>query len=121
MDKIIIKDLLVRGIVGVNPDERTKKQDVVVNVVMHVDTRQAGASDDIEEAVNYRTVSKRVIEHVEETSRYLVESLASDIARIIVTEFEVARVQVRIEKPGALRYAQSVGVEIERTPDDYRV
>ena len=119
MDKVIIKDLLVRAILGINPDERVKKQDILINIVMYADIRRAAETDDIEDAVNYKSITKRVIEHVEEGSDFLVERLVSDLARIIVTEFGVERVMVRVEKPGALRFAESVGIEIERTQADF--
>jgi FolB domain-containing protein len=118
MDKIIVRDLLLRGIIGINPDERVNKQDILVNLVMYADTRRAGETDDIEQAVNYRTITKRLIQHVEESADLLVEKLANDIAHIILTEFAVERVMVRVEKPGALRFAESVGVEIERSRED---
>lgn len=113
-DRILIRDLLVRGIVGINPEERRAKQDIVINMELFVDTRAAGARDDIEHAVNYRSVCKRVIELVEGSQPLLVERLAADIARLVLLEFHVERVRVRVEKPGALRFAKSVGVEIER-------
>lgn len=121
MDKIIIKDLLLRGIVGINPDERTKKQDILVNVVMYADTRPAAASDNIADAVNYKSVTKAIISHVQETAQdYLVERLVSDLARLVMTQQPaVQKVVVRLEKPTALRFADSVGVEIERTRADY--
>jgi FolB domain-containing protein len=59
MDRIIIKDLLVRGILGINPEERDKLQDIVINVVLYVDVRQAAATDAIEDAVNYKSITKR--------------------------------------------------------------
>ena len=121
MDKIIIKDLLLRGIVGINPDERSKKQDILVNVVMYADTRPAAASDDIADATNYKSVTKAIITHIEETAQdYLVERLVSDLARLVLTQQPaVQKVAVRLEKPTALRFAASVGVEIERTRADY--
>lgn len=119
MDKIIIRDLLLRGIIGINPDERVKRQDILINLVLYADIRQAAASDNIEDAVNYKAITKRVIEHVENSSDYLVEKLVTDIARIILTEFDVTRAQVRVEKPGALRFADSVGIEIERSRADF--
>ncbi len=119
MDKIIIKDLLLRGIIGVNDDERINEQDILINIVMYADTRSAGVSDKIADAINYRTITKRIIGHVEGSSNYLVEKLVADIAQIIITEFPVGRVVVRVEKPGALRFARSVGIEIDRTPEDY--
>lgn len=118
-DKIIIKDLLLRGIIGINPEERVKAQDILINMVIYADIRQAAASDAIEDAVDYKSITKRVIGHVEASSDFLVEKLVTDLARIIITEFDVAKVQVRVEKPGALRFAQSVGIEIERTRADF--
>jgi FolB domain-containing protein len=119
MDKIIITDLLVRGIVGINPDERENRQNILINLVLATDVRRPALSDDINDALNYRTLSKRIIEHVEASSDFLVEKLATDIARIVLNEFQAAQVTVRVEKPGALRFARSVGVEIVRTPADF--
>lgn len=120
MDKIFVKDLLVRGIIGINPEERIKLQDILINMVLYADTRDAARTDDIDKAVNYKSITKRIIEHVETSSDYLVEKLVNDIAEIILTEFDgVERVQVRVEKPGALRFARSVGIEIERTAADF--
>ena len=119
MDKILIKDLLLRGIIGINPDERVNKQDILINVVMFYDIRKAAETDDIAYALNYKSVTKRIIGHVEESRDFLVEKMVTDIARIIITEFGVERVQVRLEKPGALRFADSVGIEIERTREDF--
>ncbi|MCO6449835.1 MAG: dihydroneopterin aldolase [Caldilineales bacterium] len=116
LDKVIIKDLLLRGIVGINPDERVKKQDILVNLVLWADMRQAAASDDIAHAVNYKTVSKAVIEHVEGGDPQLVERLAAEVAEICFrVDGRVQAVEVTIEKPGALRFARSVGVSIYRT------
>jgi FolB domain-containing protein len=114
MDTILIEELLLRCIVGINEDERENKQDVVINLTLSADMSRAGESDNIDDAVNYRSVTKRIIEHVEGSSFLLVEALAASIARIILTEFPVAKVRVKVEKPGALRFARSVGVEIER-------
>ncbi|VAW34715.1 hypothetical protein MNBD_CHLOROFLEXI01-4436 [hydrothermal vent metagenome] len=119
MDKIIIRDLLLRGIIGINPDERVKQQDILINIVAFADIRQAAASDAIEDAVDYKSITKRVISHVEASSDFLVERLVTDLARIVITEFGVERVQVRVEKPGALRFAESVGIEIERIQADF--
>ena len=119
MDKIIVKVLLVRSIIGFNPEERVKKQDILINLILFADIRQAAQSDDIADAVNYKAITKRVIEHVEKSSDLLVEKLVTDIARLILIEFNVERVQVRVEKPGALRFARSVGIEIERSQQDF--
>jgi FolB domain-containing protein len=115
MDKIIIKDLLVRGIIGVNDWERENPQDILINIEMDTDLRKAGTSDDIEDSINYRTVAKRVIAHIESTARLTVEALAADLAAICLEELGAQKVRVRVEKPGALRFARSVGVEIERS------
>lgn len=120
MDKIFVKDLLVRGIIGINPEERVKLQDIVINLTLFADIRKAAETDDIAYAVNYKSITKRVIEHVESSSDYLVEKLVTDIARIILTEFDgVQRVQVRVEKPGALRFTQTVGIEIDRNREEF--
>jgi len=114
-DQIQIKDLLLRTIVGINKEERRSRQDVLINITLYSDTRAAGASDKIEDAVNYRTITKRVIKRVEESSFYLVEKMAAEIAAICLQDPRVGAVDVRVEKPGALRFARSVGVEIHRT------
>jgi FolB domain-containing protein len=114
MDKIVIKDLLLRGIIGVNEWEREKRQDILINITMMGDLSRAGKSDDINDTINYRTVTKRVIQHIETSQRFTVEALAEDIARLCLEGDGVQRARVRVEKPGALRFARSVGVEIER-------
>lgn len=116
MDRIFITDLLVRGIVGINESERVNRQDILINVVMEADTSAAGASDDIDDAVNYRTVAKQIIAHVEGGEPLLVERLAREIADLCLAADErVQQVEVTVEKPGALRFARSVGVSITRT------
>ena len=119
-DRIEIKDLLLRGIVGVNESERRKRQDILVNVRMTADTADAAAADSLESAVNYRTVSKEIIALVEASNYHTVERLATEIARLIVTGHPVTKVKVTVEKPGALRFARSVGVTIKRRPEDFR-
>jgi dihydroneopterin aldolase/D-erythro-7,8-dihydroneopterin triphosphate epimerase len=114
-DQIQIKDLLLRTIIGINEEERSNRQDVLINITLYSDTRAAGASDEIEDAVNYRTITKRVIKRVEESSFYLVEKMAAEIAAICLQDPRVGAVDVRVEKPAALRFARSVGVEIHRT------
>ncbi|MGH2619687.1 MAG: dihydroneopterin aldolase [Anaerolineales bacterium] len=113
-DSIVIKDLLVRGIIGVNDWEREVEQDILVNVTLTADLSRAGQTDDLADTVNYRTVAKKIIAHVESTQRFTLEALAADIAAICLSEPGVRRTRVRVEKPGALRFARSVGVEIER-------
>ena len=119
-DLIEIKDLLLRAIVGIKPDERVKRQDVLLNIALLTDVRPVAESDDIDTAVNYRSVAKRIIALVEDSDFHTVERLATEIAHLIVTEFEVAEVTVSVEKPGALRFARSVGVTIVRRPADFQ-
>jgi FolB domain-containing protein len=118
-DRIEIKDLLLRGIVGVNENERHKRQDILVNVAMTADTRPAAAADALDGAVNYRTVSKEIIALVEASDFHTVERLAEEIARLVVRGHDVDEVTVTVEKPGALRFARSVGVTIVRRPEDF--
>jgi len=120
-DRIQIQDLLLRTIIGINEEERRNRQDVLINITLYADTRAAGASDDIGDAVNYRTITKRVIKRVEESSFNLVERMAAEIAAICLEEPRVETVDVRVEKPGALRFARSVGVELHRTRSDLEV
>jgi D-erythro-7,8-dihydroneopterin triphosphate epimerase len=117
-DEIQIKDLLLRTIIGINDEERRNRQDVLINITLYADTRPAGASDDIGDAVNYRTITKRIIQLVEDSQFFLVEKMAAEIANICLEEPRVERARVSLEKPGALRFARSVGVTIERGRDD---
>jgi FolB domain-containing protein len=114
MDQVIIKDLLVRGIIGINDWERVNLQDILINIVLFADLHRAGESDNIEDCVNYRTIAKRIQAHAENAKRLTVEALAADIARLCLEDPLVLKVHVRVEKPGAVRFSTSVGVEIER-------
>ncbi len=120
MDRILIKDLVVRGIIGINPDERVNRQDILVNVVLWADTARAAASDDIEDAVNYKTITKRIIAHLEEGEPMLVERAVQEVADICLADERVEKVEVTLEKPGALRFARSVGISIIRSRVDPR-
>ena len=114
MDQVLIKDLLVRGVIGINEDERKSPQDILVNVVLFADTEKASKSDHIADCINYRTIAKMIMAHVEKVQRFTVEALAGDIAKLCLEEPRLLGVRVRVEKPGAVRFASSVGVEIER-------
>jgi len=113
-DKILIKDLLIRGIIGIHDWEREKKQDILINIEMEADCRPAGLSDDFRDAVDYRAVTKSVIGLIEGSEFFLVERLAEEIARICLEDSRVTLARVRVEKPGAVRFSRSVGVEVER-------
>ena len=117
MDKVIIKNLLARGIIGVNDWERKRAQNILINITIFADTRRAAESDNLEDCVNYSTMSKKVLAHAESVNRLTVEALANDLARLCLEENSVQKVLVRVEKPGAVRFAESVGVEIERSRD----
>jgi dihydroneopterin aldolase/D-erythro-7,8-dihydroneopterin triphosphate epimerase len=118
LDKIQITDLVVSGIIGINPDERINKQDIKVNATLWVDTRAAAISDDIDDAVNYRTITKTIIGHIEAGKPLLVERLVGEIADICLYDQRVQQVEVTVEKPGALRSARSVGITIMRSRVD---
>jgi FolB domain-containing protein len=115
MDQTFIRDLLVRGVIGLSDQERANPQDILINITLFADIAKAGQSDSIDDCVNYRTVTKKVLAHAEKAARYTVEALASDIARLCLEDERVQKVCVRVEKPGAVRFARSVGVEIERS------
>lgn len=115
MDRILVSDLRVRCIIGVNEEERREKQDVLINLVIFTDLRRAGKSDRFEDTVDYRDIKKRIVSMVEASHYRLVEALAEAIAGICLDQPAVAQVQVRVEKPSALRFARSVGVEITRS------
>lgn len=116
-DQIHIKDLLLRAIIGINEEERRNKQDVVVNITLYTD-HTAAASDDIADTVNYKTIAKQTIKLVEESQFYLVEKLALEITELCLADTRVERAVVTVEKPGALRFARSVGVTVDRTRAD---
>ncbi len=115
MDKIHIKDILLRCIIGVNEDERREKQDVIINITLHADLREAGQTDDINHTIDYKAVKKRVISLVENSNYFLVEALADKIASTCLeADGRIMRADVLVEKPGALRFARTVGVEVSR-------
>ena len=117
MDKIIVKDLLARGIIGVNDWERDKEQDILINIVAFADTLKAAASDDLADCVDYRMLARKAREHAEGAGRHTVEALANDLAELCLQDPKIQSVRVRVEKPGAVRFSASVGVEVERSRD----
>lgn len=114
LDQIQIKDLFLRCIIGFNPEERTKRQDVLINLTLYADLQPAGRSDDVHDTVNYKQIKNRIVEMVESSAFFLVERLAERIAEICLEDSGVQYARVLVEKPGALRFARSVGVEIVR-------
>ena len=118
MDQVFITNLVARGIIGVNDWEREQPQDILINIVLFTDLHQAGQSDDVNDSVDYRTVAKKVLAHAESARRLTVEALAADLAQLCLEVARVEKVRVRVEKPGAVRFSRSVGVEIERAKED---
>lgn len=114
-DKVIINNLLVQGVIGVNDWEREKAQDILINIEVLTDLTEAGKSDSIEHSIDYHALSKKVIANVKEAQHYTVEALASSIAALCLGEKYALKVRVRVEKPQAIPSAQSAGVEIERS------
>lgn len=119
MDIIEIDNLRLRTEIGFSQHELGVKQDVVLTLRLGTDMRKAGGTDNPDDALNYRTITKAIIAHVEGSHYKLVEALAAAVARICVVDHAADWVQVRVHKPGALRFADSVGVVIERTRDDF--
>ena len=114
MDCIRISDLHVRCILGINPEERREQQDVVINLKIYADLRAAGKSDRLEDTVDYRALKKKVFALAASSQYFLEEALAQAIADICLENPGVAQVEVCVDKPCALRFARSVGVEITR-------
>lgn len=115
LDRIKIDDLCLRCVIGVQEWERTVLQDVRISLSLQVDLSQAGKSDRIEETINYKTLSKAIIAMTEHSQFFLVEALAERIAELCLADLRVYRVKVSVEKPGALRFAKSVGVTLKRS------
>ncbi len=119
LDQSHIKDLVVSGILGINPDERINRQDILVNATLWADTRDAAVSDDIDDAVNYRTITKQLIAFIEDGEPMLVERLVAELVEICLAADErIDAVEMTVEKPGALRHARSVGITIYRTRNE---
>jgi FolB domain-containing protein len=118
MDRVFIKDLVARGIIGVNDWEREKTQEIVINIVAFTDTRKAGKSDKLGDCVDYRALAKKARTHAESAARHTVEALAGDLAELCLQDAAIQKVIVRVEKPGAVRFSASVGVEIERSRNE---
>jgi FolB domain-containing protein len=117
LGKILIKDLLLRCIIGVNEFERHEKQDVLVNVTIFFDLTEAAETDDIRKTVDYKQITKDIIKLVESSEFFLIETLAERIAHVCLKHERIIEVKVAVDKPGALRFARSVGVEIIRRKD----
>ena len=114
MDIVFLRDLRVETIIGVFEWERTTRQVVAIDLEMAADVARAAATDSIDDALDYKAISKRLIDFVASSSFQLVETLAEEIARIVREDFSVPWVKVTLSKPGAIRGARDVGIIIER-------
>ncbi len=114
MDIIYLNDLEIETIIGIYDWEREVKQKIRIDLEMATDIGAAAVSDNIDDTVNYKAVAKRLIQFVGESEFQLVETLAERIADIVISEFSIPWVRLRVNKPGAVRYAGDVGVVIER-------
>ena len=115
MDHVFIEGLEIEALIGIYDWERRIRQPLVFDIEMAFDNRIPAASDAIGDTLNYTAVSKRVVQYVSESDFGLVETLAERVAAIILEEFGVQRVRLKLSKPGAVRGARAVGVMIERT------
>lgn len=113
-DWIIVENLALRAIIGIFDFERDRRQEVRVSFRIATDIRSASETDNIAQALDYKSVTKQIIELVETSSFFLVETLVERIATQILQEPRAILVEVKLEKPGALRHASSVGVQITR-------
>lgn len=114
-DAIFLRDLRIETVVGIWEWERKIRQTISIDLEMGADIRRAAATDRIEDTLNYKAVAKRLQEFVGESSFQLVETLAEKIAELVLDEFEVPWILVRVNKPGAIRGARDVGVTIRRS------
>jgi len=115
MDIVYIRELEIETVIGIYDWEREQKQTVSLDLEMGTDISLAAGSEDIEKTLDYKAVAKRLIEFVESSEFFLVETMAEKIAQIIMLEFSVPWLKLRLGKPGAVTGSKDVGVIIERT------
>lgn len=114
MDIVYLRELRIETVIGIYAWERQVKQAIVLDLEMATDIRQAAITDSIEDTLNYKAVAKRLIDFVSHSEFQLIETLAENIANIILTEFQVPWVKLQLNKQGAVRGARDVGIIIER-------
>ena len=119
LDKIHIEDIKLSCIIGINEDERINQQDVIINIKIYADLNVACKSDNIKDTIDYKKIKKSIVETVKSSSYFLIERLAEHIANICLNHELVQAVSVKVDKPGALSYAQTVSVEIFRKKARY--
>ncbi len=119
MDKIFLKGLTTEAVIGIFDWEREVKQVIAVDLEMSADIRRAASTDAIADTLNYKEVAKRVLAFIQASRYQLVETMAEEIARLVLTEFPVDWLRLTLHKPGAIRHSQDVGVIIERRRQDF--
>jgi len=115
MDRVFIENLTIETVIGIFDWERDIRQTVSLDLEMDFDIRQAAATDAIADTLDYKAVAKRLIRFVERSEFQLVETLAEKCAAIVLAEFPVERLKLKLSKPGAVRGSSAVGVIIERS------
>ncbi|MDC3150442.1 dihydroneopterin aldolase [SAR86 cluster bacterium] len=115
MDKVFIENLEIETIIGIFGWEREVKQIVRISLEMSFDISKAGKSDNIDDALDYKKIGKSIVNLVENSSFFLVEKMAEEIASLVLQNERIEEIKLRVEKPGALRGSKSVGVEILRS------
>ena len=114
MAKIRVTDLRLRTIIGIYDWERTNKQDIVVNIIIDFDASKAAESDDLKDTVDYKSMTKKIIQAVESSSFFLLEKLTDVVLNIVMENTLVDEALVRVDKPNALRFSDSVSVELSK-------
>lgn len=110
--KIHIEDLRLRTFIGINDEEKKNQQDVVINIRIHYHAAEAVTFNRIEDALNYRTITKKVIRHVEENRFLLLERMTDEVLSLVMEDPQVMWADVRIDKPHALRFSDSVSITL---------
>jgi len=117
MDKIILTDLRIDTVIGIWDWEKRNPQTILINLEMQTDTKTASQSDSIEDVLDYKAVSKRVKQFIQESQFNLIETLAENVAKIILEEFDIQWLKLSISKPFAIRGSKNIGICIERAKD----
>ncbi len=115
MDKIIIRDLRLSAVIGVNPEEQLTQQDLLATIELEVDLTKAAASDALEDTVDYKELKGKLLAVVSHSKLNLLEALAGRLADVCLEDSRIAAVKIILDKPGALRYARSAAVELRKT------
>lgn len=111
-----ITNLRLRTFIGFNPEERVKQQDIIINIEIHYEVDNAALNDEVEGALNYKVITKKVIKYVEDGHFLLLERLVADVLNLCCEHPSVNYARVKIDKPHALRFADSVSLSLDCYP-----